>query len=452
MLEPIRTEARELSDILERVADASGAGPTLHQRAQELRQALRPSRRGVAATAHAARVATSGMPMPEREALAAWQRANLARARERYGSHLTSESPESPVRIDFAMPVYAASAPSVPGFEILRANFDACLSRDPRVFLFSQDVGRLGDVNQGAAGLQARHGPLRVADTGIREATIIGQAIGMALRGLRPIAEIQYLDYIFYALMTLTDDLACLHWRTAGGQKAPAIVRTRGHRLEGIWHAGSPLGALLGALRGMHLLVPWDMTRAAGFYNTLLRGDDPALVVETLNGYQLREPMPRNLGDFTVALGIPEVLRKGDDVTIVTYGACCQIALEAARMLEQVGISLEVIDVQSLLPFDLGQTIVASLARTNRLVVLDEDMPGGASAFILQQVLEAQGGFGHLDSPPRTVTAQPHRPAYGSDGDYFSKPNAEDVFTSVYNLMHGLGRHAMPRSVLHRSR
>jgi pyruvate/2-oxoglutarate/acetoin dehydrogenase E1 component len=277
---------------------------------------------------------------------------------------------------------------------------------------------------------------LRVADTGIREATIVGQAIGMALRGLRPIAEIQYLDYILYALSPLSDDLACLHWRTHGGQAAPVIIRTRGHRLEGIWHAGSPLGALIHLLRGMYILTPRDMTRAAGFYNTLLHAEEPALVIEVLNGYRRREALPSNLDTFTIPLGVPDILRTGDDVTLITYGACCTIALDAAAALEEVGISVEVIDVQSLLPFDIHGIVVHSLKKTARLVVLDEDVPGGASAYLLQQVLEVQDGYRQLDSPPRTITAQPHRPAYTSDGDYFSKPNAEEVFTTIYALLH----------------
>ena len=426
--EPIRAEARELADVLDRAA--------LPDQARELRELKRPSRRDIATRAQAALVQTRAAPGPTRDALAKWQCAYVARGRERYGSHTVSQSAESPLRVPAVAPVYAGDAPQVCGFEILQANFDTWLERDARVFLFGEDVGKLGDVNQGAAGLQAKHGPLRVADTGIREATIVGQAIGMALRGLRPIAEIQYLDYVYYALMTLSDDLACLHWRTAGGQKAPAIIRTRGHRLEGIWHSGSPMGVLLGALRGMHVLVPRDMTRAAGFYNTLLRGDDPALVIETLNAYRSREPLPQNLADFTVPLGAPEILRPGSDVTLVTYGACCRVALAAAAMLAEVEVDAEVIDVQSLLPFDTSQTIAASLHKTGRLVVLDEDVPGGASAFILQQVLEAQGGYWQLDAPPRTITAQPHRPAYTSDGDFFSKPSAEEVFAAVFDLMH----------------
>lgn len=424
----VRAEARGLAAALE--------GASLPAQASELRGLVRPSRRDLAARAHAALVQTRKAPSPGRDALAAWQREHVARGRERYGSHLSSQSAASPLQVPAVAPTYAGGAPLVCGFEVLQANFDAWLGRDARVLIFGEDVGRLGDVNQGAAGLQPKYGPLRVADTGIRETTIVGQAIGMALRGLRPIAEIQYLDYVYYALPTLTDDLACLHWRTAGGQKAPAIIRTRGHRLEGVWHSGSPMGALLGALRGMHVLVPRDMTRAAGFYNTLLRGDDPALVIETLNAYRLREPLPENLADFTVPLGVPETLRAGSDVTLVTYGACCRVALAAAAMLAEAEIDVEVIDVQSLLPFDLHHAIAASLHKTGRLVVLDEDVPGGASAFILQQILEAQGGYWQLDAPPRTVTAQPHRPAYTSDGDFFSKPSPEEVFTVVYDLMH----------------
>jgi len=309
------------------------------------------------------------------------------------------------------------------------------LSRDPRVVAFGEDVGMLGGVNQTWAGLQDKYGPLRVSDTGIREATIVGQAIGLAMRGLRPIAEIQYLDYALYALQIMSDDLATLHWRTHGGQKAPAIISTRGHRLEGIWHAGSPMGAFIDLCHGMHICVPRNMTQAAGFYNTLLRGDDPGMVVEVLNGYRLKEQMPDNIGEITVPLGVPEILRPGEDVTLVTYGAACRIAIDAAEALAKVSIDVEVIDVQTLLPFDRHHMIVESLKKTSRIVFLDEDVPGGATAFMMNKVIEEQGGFEWLDSEPRTVTSKPHRPAYGSDGAYFSKSNAEDVYTAIYDMM-----------------
>ena len=309
------------------------------------------------------------------------------------------------------------------------------LARDARVIAFGEDVGRLGGVNQTWAGLQEKYGALRVSDTGIREATILGQAIGLALRGLRPIAEIQYLDYLLYALQIMADDLATLHWRTAGGQKAPVIISTRGHRLEGVWHAGSPMASILSLLHGMYVLVPRDMTRAAGFYNTLLLGDEPGLVVEVLNGYRLKEKMPANIGELTLPLGVPEIIRPGTDVTLVTYGASCRIAMEAAALLQQVDIDLEVIDVQSLLPFDRDGRILESLKKTSRIIFMDEDVPGGATAFMMQQVLEKQGGYYWLDSEPRTVTAKAHRPAFGTDGGYFSKPNVEDVFAAVYELL-----------------
>jgi pyruvate/2-oxoglutarate/acetoin dehydrogenase E1 component len=341
-------------------------------------------------------------------------------------------------------PVFGPEARTVNGFEVLNACFRAALTRHPNLFAMGEDVGKLGDVNQGFSGLQDEFGSLRVADTGIREATIMGQAIGMAMRGLRPIAEIQYLDYLLYGLQILSDDLATLRWRTKAGQKAPVIVRTRGHRLEGVWHSGSPLGTILHALRGMYVCVPRDMTQAAGLYNTLLQSDDPALVVEVLNGYRQKERLPDNIGEFTVPLGVPEVLRAGTDVTIVTYGACCRIVLEAADLLAKVGIEAEVIDVQTLLPFDLGHRIVQSLEKTARLVIVDEDVPGGASAFILREVLEVQNGYRWLDSPPRTLAGAQHRPAYGSDGDYFSKPNRESIFEAVYELLHEAEPKAFP--------
>ena len=296
-------------------------------------------------------------------------------------------------------------------------------------------MGKIGDVNQAFAGLQDKFGELRVTDTGIRECTIVGQGIGAALRGLRPITEIQYLDYLLYAIQILSDDLACLQYRTKGGQKAPLIIRTRGHRLEGVWHSGSPMQMILGSIRGIHVCVPRDMTQAAGFYNTLLRSDEPALVIECLNGYRLKEKVPANIGEFTLPLGRPEVLLPGKDVTVVTYGSMCRIALDAAKQLAEVGISVEVVDVQTLLPFDTEQLIADSLQKTNRVVFIDEDVPGGATAYMMQQVLDEQNAYRFLDSAPRCLAAQAHRPPYGSDGDYFSKPNVEDVFDTVYELM-----------------
>ncbi len=429
-------QAGELAALIEAAAPSAADPRALRGVSEALRGAEWLTRRQMFEQAQAALIELRAAADDVRRPIIEWKEELHARHRARYRSHLYSEGEESPLQVASVTPEYGAEAPHVRGFEVLQANFDVLLGRDPRVCIFGEDVGKLGDVNRGVAGLQEKYGELRVADTGIREATIAGQAIGLALRGLRPIAEIQYLDYILYALPTLADDLACLRWRTAGGHKAPVIIRTRGHRLEGIWHAGSPLAALIDLLRGVHLLVPRNMTQAAGFYNTLLRGDDPGIVIEVLNGYRQHERLPSNLGDFCVPLGVPEVLRAGSDVTLVTYGACCSIALAAAAQLAAVGIEVEVIDVQSLLPFDRPCLIGRSLQKTNRLVVLDEDMPGGASAFILQQVLEGQDGYHHLDSQPRTITAQAHRPAYGTDGDYFSKPNGEDVFEGVYRLMH----------------
>jgi pyruvate/2-oxoglutarate/acetoin dehydrogenase E1 component len=373
--------------------------------------------------------------------LIAWKDKLEQAGRAIYSSHLHTKSA---LAVSEVKPVYTEDSPLVNGYELLNASFDSILSREPRFIAIGEDVGRLGDVNQGFSGLQGKYGKLRVSDTGIRETTIVGQAIGMALRGLRPLAEIQYLDYLLYALQILSDDLATLHWRTRGGQKAPVIVRTRGHRLEGIWHSGSPMAGVINLLRGMYVLVPRNMTQAAGFYNTLLQSDEPALVVEVLNGYRLKERLPENLAEFTVPLGLPEVLRSGEDVTLVTYGALCRLTMEAADLLSQVGVDVEVIDIQSLLPFDNQGHILASLKKTGHIVFIDEDVPGGATAYMMREVLEKQGGFWWLDSQPKTITAQPHRPAYGSDGDYWSKPNVEQIFETVYELMNEIDPASFP--------
>ncbi|MTI31406.1 alpha-ketoacid dehydrogenase subunit alpha/beta [Xanthovirga aplysinae] len=370
-----------------------------------------------------------------RQALISWVKEEEERNYERYSSHLYSETEESALKVKEIKPLYGEDGRIVDGREVLQACFDAALKRDPRVFAFGEDLGKIGDVNQAFAGLQDKYGELRVTDTGIRECTIMGQGIGTAMRGLRPIAEIQYLDYMLYAIQTLSDDLACLQYRTKGGQKAPMIIRTRGHRLEGIWHSGSPIGMILNSIRGIYLLVPRNMTQAAGFYNTLLQSDDAAMIIECLNGYRLKERLPENIGEFTVPLGVPEVLREGTDVTVVTYGSMCRIVMEAAGQLEEVGISTEVIDVQTLLPFDRHHRIVESIKKTNRVIFADEDVPGGASAYMMQEVLEKQNAYRYLDSQPLTISAQAHRPAYASDGDYFSKPSVETVYDKVYELM-----------------
>ncbi|MCB1054090.1 MAG: transketolase [Acidobacteria bacterium] len=435
-VDPIKEDVRVFVGLVSELAAAVPEAQGLSELAGKLEAKKAPLRRDVLAAAQRALILARDHDGPARKALADWRREQLEVANERYGSHLYSQSKDSPLLVDAVAPAYDEDAPLVNGFEVVNACFDAALERMPHLVAFGEDVGHLGDVNQGFMGLQEKYGELRVSDTGIREATIVGQAIGLAMRGLRPIAEVQYLDYLLYALQILSDDLATLQYRTKGGQKAPAIIRTRGHRLEGIWHSGSPMGGILHLLRGVHICVPRDMTRAAGFYNTLLASDDPALVIEVLNGYRVKEPLPTNIGEMKLPLGIPEVLREGSDLTLVTYGACCRIALDAAATLAEVGIDVEVIDVQTLLPFDLDGRITESVKKTNRLLVLDEDVPGGASAYILQQVLERQRAFPWLDSEPRTLTSKAHRPAYGSDGDYFSKPNAEAVFEAVYELMH----------------
>ena len=361
-----------------------------------------------------------------------WVETQLKQAELDYASQLHSGTA---LQVPVVAPEFAPDAPQVDGRVVLRDNFKALFTRYPETMIFGEDVGHIGDVNQGLEGMQAEFGKIRVSDTGIREATIAGQGIGLAMRGLRPIAEIQYLDYLLYAVQILSDDCATVRWRSAGGQKAPLIVRTRGHRLEGVWHSGSPMQLLLGSLRGMYLCTPRNMVQAAGMYTTLLQADEPAVVIECLNGYRLKEPLPTNLGTYTVPLGRPEILRAGTDVTVVSYGSTLRVIMDAAAELERLGVSIEVVDVQTLLPFDLNADCVASLKRTNRLLVVDEDVPGGAAAYLMQQILEVQGGYRHLDAAPRTLTAKAHRPAYGSDGDYFSKPSAEDVVDAVLELV-----------------
>jgi pyruvate/2-oxoglutarate/acetoin dehydrogenase E1 component/TPP-dependent pyruvate/acetoin dehydrogenase alpha subunit len=453
---PIEREQSELMALLAGIAEPGAgaradAAPAAAAAVERVRSELARQpvvlRRDLVAAAQGALVDLAadagpggGRPAAELPAavqrLAAWRRERVRENAERYDSDLYSATPQAALAVPAVPAVYTAESPIVDGHKIMNACFDAALARCPNVVAIGEDVGQIGDVNQGFAGLQAKYGKLRVSDTGIREATIMGQAIGMAMRGLRPIAEIQYLDYILYGLQILSDDLACLRYRSKGQQKAPAIVRTRGHRLEGIWHAGSPMAGVLNLLRGIYVCVPRNMTQAAGFYNTLLAGDDPGVVVEVLNGYRVKERLPANIGEMTVPLGVPEVLREGGDVTVVTYGACCRIALDAAERLAQVGIELEIVDVQTLLPFDLAGRVLDSLRKTNRIVFLDEDVPGGATAYMMQQVLEVQGGYAWLDSEPRTLPGAEHRTAYGSDGDYWSKPNREQLFETVYELMH----------------
>ena len=427
---PIRAERDRLVDILARAQVRE-----LESIAGNLADSVKVTRATVMAAARRALAAVRGGDSAARGELAHFVDTYGRENSERYNSHLYSTSLESPLKVSVVPAEFSSSSPTVDGRVVLLRNFDSNLARDPRIFVVGEDVGKLGDVNLVFEGLQAKYGELRLTDTGIREATILGQATGAAMRGLRPICDIQYLDYLLYALENASDDLATLHWRTVGGQKAPVIIRTKGHRLVGIWHAGSPMAVVLNALRGLYVAVPRNMTQAAGMYNTLLRGDNPAVVIEVLNGYRLKERVPDNIGEFTVPLGVPEVLREGEDITLVTYGACCAIALDAARDLEELGVSTEVIDVQTLNPFDSGGSIARSLEKTHAVLFLDEDVPGGASAFMMQQVLEGQNAWWALDAAPRTLPASPNRPAYGPDGDYFTKPNRETIVARVYEMM-----------------
>jgi 2-oxoisovalerate dehydrogenase E1 component len=370
-----------------------------------------------------------------KEELEGWLKRNYEDAGKSYDSYLYNETPTSVLNVKPVAPVYSDNSPEVPGRQILRDNYDKLFSKYPKLVTFGEDTGGIGGVNQSLEGLQKKFGELRITDTGIREATILGQGIGLALRGLRPIAEIQYLDYLMYALQLLSDDLATTHYRTAGKMVAPLIISTRGHRLEGIWHSGSPMSMLINSVRGVYVCSPRDMTQAAGFYNTLLEGNDPAIVIEPLNGYRLKERLPDNIGEFRIQIGIPEIINPGSDLTIVTYGSTVKVALEAVKQLEKHDISVELIDVQTLVPFDRNKMILESIKKTNRILFLDEDVPGGTTAFMMQEVLEKQGAWQYLDSAPKTLTGKEHRPAYTTDGDYFSKPSSEDIFDVVYGMM-----------------
>lgn len=420
---------------IERLAQESRNGEVVMGIYEQLKKTLNPYRTDAIKAVKKALRCVYDEHLSSKSDLQDWVKRTAAENKKRYNSHLYSESPEAALHVPHVPPLYQEDSPMVDGREVVQHNFEALFRKDPRIVAFGEDVGQIGDVNQGFAGLQEKFGVNRVVDTGIRETTIVGQALGMSMRGLRPIAEIQYLDYLLFCIQTLSDDVATLQYRTAGGQKAPLIIRTRGHRLEGMFHAGSPMSMILGAVRGMYVLVPRNLTQAAGFYNTMLQSDDPALIIESLNAYRLKERMPSNLAEFTVPLGVPETLRLGTDITLVTYGSMCRVVLEAAEELQRLGISAEVIDVQTLLPFDRHHLIVESIKKTNRVIFADEDVSGGASAFMMQKVLDEQHAYQWLDSAPRCLSAQDHRTAYSTDGDYFTKTNAEQVIDAVYEIM-----------------
>lgn len=431
---PIKIQAAKASELIrESIVNDIDKYNQLQQMANDLANNKEPLRRDVIRNiALAVEVAPSS---PSAADLNALRQELLDESKQLYNSHLYNEGPKSALKVSEVKPLVSFDATSVNGYEILNKYFDALFNANPKVYAFGEDVGYIGDVNQGFAGLQEKHGKDRILDTGIRELTIVGQAIGMALRGLRPIAEIQYLDYLLYGLQPLSDDVCTTHFRTGGQQSCPVLIRTRGHRLEGIWHSGSPMGVVINALRGMHVCVPRNMVQAVGMYNTLLQANDPAIVIECLNGYRLKEKMPDNLLEYTVPLGVPEIIGEGEDVTIVSYGSTLRIIQDAAERLANEDISCEIVDVQTLLPFDLHHIILSSLKKTNRIIFVDEDVPGGAAAYMFNKVMEEQGGYKWMDASPRTLTAKAHRPGYGSDGDYFSKPNAEDVMDTVRAMM-----------------
>ena len=431
---PLKEEQTQLVSLLREIAKTSQSSSYIDQLTNELVSIKEPIRKDILSTAR--KILRKLGSETEKNTLSKWIKEATASIQPKFSSHLYSVSENNIHTINEVVPEVDENAAEVDARLILRDNFDALFTKYPEVLVFGEDAGNIGDVNQGLEGMQEKYGELRVADVGIREASIIGQGIGMAMRGLRPIAEIQYLDYLLYGLQIMSDDLATLHYRTAGRQKAPLIIRTRGHRLEGIWHAGSPMGMIINAIRGIHLLVPRNMTKAAGFYNTLLTSDEPALIIECLNGYRLKEKMPLNLGEFKTPIGVVETIKSGKDITVVSYGSTLRLVEQAAKELMEVGIDIEIIDVQSLLPFDINHDILKSISKTNRLLVIDEDVPGGASAYILQQILEVQKGYFQLDSQPKTLTSQEHRPSYGTDGDYFSKPSTEDIYEKIYEMMH----------------
>ncbi|MFK7031486.1 alpha-ketoacid dehydrogenase subunit alpha/beta [Flavobacterium oreochromis] len=431
---PIKSERDELITILQSVASESANKVFIEKYANDLISIKEPIRKDIITTAR--KVVRMLIQENSKSTLANWIAQYIDKIQPKFSSHLFSQSENNIYAINEVKPTYNENSEEVDARLIIRDNFDAIFAKYPQTLIFGEDSGNIGDVNQGLEGMQEKYGEMRVSDAGIREATILGQGIGMAMRGLRPIAEIQYLDYLLYAIQIMSDDLATLQYRTAGRQKSPLIIRTRGHRLEGIWHSGSPMGMIINAIRGIHVLVPRNMTKAAGFYNTLLETDEPALVVECLNGYRLKEKMPSNIGQFKTPIGITETLKEGKDITIVSYGSTLRLVEQAAKELLEMGIDVEIIDIQSLLPFDINHDIVKSVAKTNRLLIVDEDVPGGAAAYILQQIVEEQKAYKHLDSQPETLTARAHRPAYGTDGDYFSKPSIEDIFEKVYEIMH----------------
>ena len=435
-LNPIKKEIAEVSSLLLAASITSPNKVFIEKELEVLKNSQDPLRREVYVAARKGLRCLRDETSAEKTQLINWLKSKEIENKEKFNSHLHSQSELNALNVKAEPAQYQGEEKLVDGREIIRDNFDVILERHPEVIIFGEDSGKIGGVNQGLEGLQAKYGVNRVFDTGIRETTIIGQGYGMAMRGLRPIAEIQYLDYLLYALQTLSDDVSTLQYRTKGGQKAPLIVRTRGHRLEGIWHSGSPMGMIINTLRGMVVCTPRNMTQAAGFYNTLLASDEPALVIESLNGYRLKEKLPTNLGDFKVPVGVVETMKTGTDITVVCYGSMVRMVEESAKQLIQLGVNIEIIDVQTLLPFDIEHNIVKSLQKTNRILFVDEDINGGATAFMMQQVLEKQGGYKYLDSAPKTLTAKNHRPAYGSDGDYFSKPSVEDIVETAYEIMH----------------